>query len=488
MFGFFKRKKKVDPAAVPSGGEPAPDVAQDAPAEEAPGASDGVHMDVPLAGARVAVFGAGKSGLSAATWLVREGARVTVADESAGQLPDDLARDAALVGDNLPEVLSGSDLVILSPGVPHSHPAVAAAEAAGVPVIAEVELAARHLSAPLIGITGTNGKSTVTAMAGHILERWKERVFTGGNLGDPLCDAAMEDGWDFVVAELSSFQLEGITSLQPTIAALLNTSPDHMDRYDKVSDYYAAKFRIFENMTEGYALLNARDASTPLVLEHYLRGAAPVRFNLPDGDGGDGVGVVDGVISVTTGGNTHPIVAVSDLSLTGAQNVENVQAAAAICLLAGCPLPIVSEAAKTFRGLPHRMQVVGDVDGVTYIDDSKATNPGAVIKALEGIDAPVTLLLGGRDKGGDLFSLREHVFMKAEHVVLFGEAANRFQVVLQGHPDLSDAETLEQAVRVAKEKTQAGGVVLLSPACASFDAFSSYAERGHAFATYVESL
>ena len=448
---------------------------------------------IDLNGAKVTVFGVGASGIAATRLLSREGATVTVTDEreADAQSPDLPDGVETRFGDPASALL-GADLIVLSPGVPRRHPLVLTAEKAGVPVIGEVELAFRHLSCPVIGITGTNGKSTVTAMVGHVLSGWKPSVFTGGNLGEPLSAAAMADTkWDMAVVELSSFQLEGITSLRPQVAVVLNTSPDHMDRYDTVSDYYQAKFRIFSYMTDGYALVNATDASADMITAHYLpENVIPTRFNLPDteGPGSDGVRLTDGVITVTTGGKTHPICTVEALSIHGLQNVENSQAAAAICLLAGCPLKVIAERLPTFAGLPHRMEPVGQVNGVTWINDSKATNPGAVVKAVEGQAQPVILLLGGRDKGGDLFTMREPIFLHTRKVILFGEAADKFRIVLQGYPDLVITDTLEEAVTAAAGGAEPGDLVLLSPACASFDEFANFEARGNAFRGYVEAL
>ncbi len=447
---------------------------------------------IDLNGAKVTVFGVGASGIAATRLLAREGATVTVTDEreADAQSPDLPDGVETRFGDPASALL-GADLIVLSPGVPRRHPLVLAAEKAGVPVIGEVELAFRHLSCPVIGITGTNGKSTVTAMVGHVLSGWKPHVFTGGNLGEPLSQAAMSDTWDMAVVELSSFQLEGITSLRPQVAAVLNTSPDHMDRYDTVSDYYQAKFHIFSYMTDGYALVNATDASADMITAHYLpENVIPTRFNLPDTEGpdSDGVRLTDGVITVTTGGKTHPICTAEALSIHGLQNVENAQAAAAICLLAGCPLKVIAERLPTFAGLPHRMEPVGQVNGVTWINDSKATNPGAVVKAVEGQAQPVILLLGGRDKGGDLFTMREPIFLHTRKVILFGEAADKFRIVLQGYPDLVITDTLEEAVTAATGGAEPGDLVLLSPACASFDEFANFEARGDAFRGYVEAL
>ncbi len=490
MFGFFKKNK---PAPQGKTGDNAPKPAQPlhttpAEAEHATLSPAATDRPVRLSGAAVAVMGLGKSGISAAKLLSREGARVTVIDDRAEAatdgLPGGIATCLGAGEDAVNAALGGADLIVLSPGVPASDPRLEAARAAGVPIIAEVELAFRHLpDAPLIAITGTNGKSTVTAWVGHVLAGHKPNVFTGGNLGEPLSEAALSDTpWDYLVAELSSFQLETITGFTPTLAALLNTSPDHLDRYPRVADYYRAKFRVFENMTGGYALLSEADPSTGLVVDHYLKGAAPVLFNRTRA--GDGVALVDGVITLTTGGRSHPVCRADELAIGGAQNVENAQAVAAICLLSGCPLPTVAERLKTFTGLPHRMQVVAETGGITWINDSKATNPGAVVKALSGV-GEATVLIGGRDKGGDLFTLREHLFERAPHVIAFGEAAERFRIVLQGHPDASYVETLAEAVAVARQKTAPGGTVLLSPACASFDEFGSFGERGEAFARYV---
>jgi UDP-N-acetylmuramoylalanine--D-glutamate ligase len=479
---FERFKKKPEAAAAET---PGPTAHPAGPGPES----------VPLKGRSVAVFGLAKSGRAAARLLLREGAKVTALDEGDPAALAAAAKElgvAAHEGDPAP-CLTASDLVVLSPGVPMAHPAVVAAKAKGVPVIAEVELAWRHLSAPLIGITGTNGKSTVTAMTGHVLSGWKPRVFTGGNLGDPLSDAALSDTpWDLVVCELSSFQLEGITSLAPAVACVVNTAPDHMDRYAGESAYYNAKFRIFLYMEKGYALLNAQDPRTPIVAEHHLRGARPVLFNLaPDAPAGtDGVRAQDGAITVTTGGRTVKVMDLADLKVRGAQNVENAQAAAALCLLMGCPVPVVAERLATFTGLPHRMQSVPTSDGLTWIDDSKATNPAAVVKALEGLEGPVTLLLGGRAKGGggDLFALREPVFLKVRRAILFGEAAERFRVVLQGFPGLAVVEGLKSAVEDARAGAGAGETVLLSPACASFDEFRDYAHRGESFAAWAKGV
>jgi len=483
VFERFK-KKKPEPATPP----PAP---TEAAAPTPPTSEKSASEPLALKGRNVAVFGLSKSGRAAARLLLREGANVTAVDEG-----DPVALAAAVKGLGIAAhagdpaaCLTAADLVVLSPGVPMAHPAVAAAKAAGVPVIAEVELAWRHLSAPLIGITGTNGKSTVTAMTGHVLSGWKPRVFTGGNLGEPLSEAALaQQPWDLIVCELSSFQLEGIDSLAPSLACLVNTAPDHLDRYDGESAYYLAKFRIFLYMEQGYALLNARDPRTPIVTEHHLKGARPVRFNLPDDapDDTDGVRAKDGAITVTTGGRTVKVMDLPTLRVVGAQNVENAQAAAALCLLAGCPVPVVAERLATFTGLPHRMQTVPTDDGLIWIDDSKATNPAAVVKALEGLTGPVTLLLGGRAKGGDLFSLREPIFLKVRRAIIFGEAAEKFRIVLQGFAGLSVAEGLQDAVADARAGASPSETVLLSPACASFDEFNDYAHRGDMFARWAQ--
>ncbi|MDH5525928.1 MAG: UDP-N-acetylmuramoyl-L-alanine--D-glutamate ligase [Nitrospirota bacterium] len=494
MFGFFRKRKQGDGAPVPHAGAPtgnATDGSQSARAMEGPTPSPSPASSAPaapvvLSGRRVTVFGMGASGQAAARLAAREGALVTVADERTGDavlaaasgLPEGTTHAFGAVG----KALTEADLVVLSPGVPRAHPELQAAESAGVPVIGEVELAFQHLSAPVIGITGTNGKSTVTSMIGHILSGWKEHVFTGGNLGAPLCEAALSTtAWDFLVVELSSFQLESITTFRPAIGVLLNLAPDHLDRYPSVSAYYRAKFRLFENMS-GYALLNHADENTLAIADHYLKNARPVLFNVQD-PAMDGVRVADGRITVKSGDQITPLCPVSDLKLVGAHNLENAQAAAAACLLAGCPPRLIAAGLSSFTALPHRMEVVAQRDGVTWINDSKATNPASVVKALEGFseDQPVILLLGGRDKGGDLFTVREHVFLHARKVILFGEAAEKFRIVLQGFADLEVVDTLSDAVDAARAAATAGDTVLLSPACASFDQFTNYMARGDEF-------
>jgi UDP-N-acetylmuramoylalanine--D-glutamate ligase len=382
-------------------------------------------------------------------------------------------------------LMAAADLVAISPGIALDVPAVAGAMAAGVPVLGEIEIAARELAAPMIAITGTNGKSTTTCLVGEILQRWNRRAFVGGNLGTPLIEATRNSDWDWIVAEISSFQLEAIETFRPRYGLLLNLTEDHLDRYPDMASYVAAKLRLFENMTAAdVAILNADDALVMRCAE-----ALPCRkicFSssrvLQQGMGFDG----QDIVWRFDGGEQR--FAVSQLRLKGLHNVENAMAALIAPLLEGCPADLAWQAVCGFSGLDHRMVRVRELDGVTWYDDSKGTNVGSVVKSLAGLEAPVTLIAGGKDKGGDYAPLAQLMRDKVAHLILIGQAADRMQQAFSGLTGILRAATLEEAVQMAFDLTAPGGTVLLSPGCSSFDMFRSYAERGAVFCRAVQAL
>ena len=467
-----------------------------------------VVQSVELKGKKVAVVGLARSGVAAARLLQTLGARVTVADqkEEPGLLEALSRLDrqglTVQVGAGYVRALEEVDLVVISPGVPSRLEMLTGSRRRGIAVIGELELASWFLKVPMLAVTGTNGKSTTVMLLGLFLNRSGKRAFVGGNLGTPLSEAALatvkaeRSGgdvlplYDYVVAEVSSFQLETVERFHPWVAAVLNISTDHMDRYGSIADYLAAKARIFQNQTvEDFALLNWDDH---LVggLRHGLR-AKVLGFTQgqPPALEGQGGAFMDGDrMLVRFPDRVEEVCRTGELLLQGAHNWANAMAAATIGLLCGCPLAIVREVLRTFPGLEHAMELVRERRGVRFINDSKGTNVEATLKALESLDRPIVLIAGGRDKGGDFSKLREPIRRRVKRVILIGEAAPRITEALGGFERVTRATTLREAVESADREALGGDVVLLSPACASFDMFTDYQDRGRQFKEWVNAL
>lgn len=455
-----------------------------------------------LANRRVTVLGMARSGESAARLLQAAGARVTIADaKDEAQLADVLARLdrtklTVCVGADYGSSLQETDLVVISPGVPMRLPMLEAARGRGVPVIGELELASWFLRAPVIAITGTNGKSTTVTLIGEMLKRSGKRAFVGGNLGTPLSEAALArfrggaSQYEYIVAEVSSFQLETIGRFHPWFAAVLNITTDHMDRYDAPADYAAAKARIFENQSGGdIALLNLDDervaAMRPAVRARVIGFS---RSTLPRRGVEEGIAWDGERVTATFIGRTEAVCRREEIRLPGSHNLANAMAAAAVGLSCRCPMDTVREALRDFPGIEHALEAVRERRGVRFINDSKGTNVDAVLKALESFDEPIVLIAGGRDKGGDFERLREAVRRRVTHLILIGEAAPRLHEVLRECRHISRAPSLRAAVEEASGVAAAGSVVLLSPACASFDMFADYQDRGRQFKQLVNAL
>lgn len=439
---------------------------------------------------QVIVVGAGSTGLALCRYFQQRGAGVVLSDARRQEEISGLAELVALgigfdCGQHSQELFLQADLVVLSPGVPDTIPAVMAARQAGIPVLGEIEIAWRELTAPLIAITGTNGKSTTTSVLGEIFQQWGMRTFVGGNLGLPLIEATARNDWDWVVAELSSFQLETIERFRPRYALLLNLSEDHLDRYPDMASYIAAKARIFENLQpEDLAILNAED-SLIAALAPRIKGRQ-VWFS-SSRLLAQGMGYQGGQLVWRWQGREERFAA-SELRLRGLHNVENVMAALIPALLEGCPAELAWSAACGFAGLDHRMVAVRKLDGVWWFNDSKGTNVGSVVKSLAGLDAPVTLIAGGKDKGGDYAPLAELVRERVAYLLLIGEAAGRIAETLGALTDTRFAASLPEAVTLARQLTPSGGAVLLSPGCSSYDMFKNYSERGEIFTQAVLAL
>ena len=378
-----------------------------------------------------------------------------------------------------------SDLIVISPGVSLQLPALKAAAAANIPILGEIEIAYREFDVPLIAITGTNGKSTTTTLIGAIYSAWGKHPFVGGNLGTPLVEATERNDYDVIVAEISSFQLEAVEQFHPRYALLLNLSEDHLDRYPDMASYIAAKREIFKRMTASdVAILNAEDAHTATFTDTIT--PQKIYFSsqriLPAGMGYDGTSII---WRYQGGERRFPV---SELQIKGLHNIENVMAALIAPLCDGCPPQLAWQAVCAFRGLEHRMNLVRVLNGVAWYNDSKGTNVGSVVKSLEGLQPPVTLIAGGKDKGGDYAPLAGLIRGKVRHLILIGEASERIAAALGDLTHTVRASSLEEAVVLAHELTEAGGTVLLSPGCSSFDMFKSYAERGNVFSAAVNRL
>ena len=445
-----------------------------------------------LHGQTAVVVGLGRSGLAAIHLLAAAGCKVRANDhKGAGELGAmvETARSHGaelFLGGHPPAAFEGVDLVVLSPGVPHLD-AVRDARARGARVVSEVELASWFLASPIVGITGTNGKSTVTTLVGQMLERTGRPTFVGGNLGDALTLAVgtpAAEAAGAIVAELSSFQLEDIHTLRCQIAVLLNVTDDHLDRHGTFASYAAAKGRIFLTQSrDDHAIVPAGDA---LCLSLARAGAASVHtYGGVDGE----VRVEDGVLLDTVSGLR---VATRELGIRGLHNQSNACAAALAARLAGVSVDDIAHVLRTFGGLPHRMVLVRELDGVAYFDDSKATNVGATIAAIDGLaDHPgqLVLIAGGVDKGGSYEPVRERMDRRGRAVVLLGQAAPLLRgAFVASLVPLHDATSMDDAVRLARSLAKPGDAVLLAPACASFDMFKSYAHRGDEFARAVREL
>ncbi|RPI48037.1 MAG: UDP-N-acetylmuramoyl-L-alanine--D-glutamate ligase [Betaproteobacteria bacterium] len=445
-----------------------------------------------LRGKRILVLGLGETGLSMARWLAHRGAAVRVAD-SREHPPraDDLARELANVrtdfGAFSAESFEGADLIAISPGVPAAEPLVRRAAERGVPIVGDIELFARSRprESAVIAITGSNGKSTVTAMAGAMCEAAGWGTVMAGNIGLPVLDALSEHPRARVyVLELSSFQLETTYSLNACAAAMLNLSQDHLDRYDDLASYAAAKARIFQG--EGMQVLNRDD---PWSMDMRLSGRAVNTFGLDAPPTGEDWGIHCADAGDWLARGSDVLMPVGELGVPGRHNAANALAAMALCRAVGVPDAPMLVALRSFHGLPHRMQPVAERDGVTFYDDSKGTNVGATAAALRGLAKPCVLIAGGEGKGQDFTPLAAPVCDRARAVVLIGRDREVLRSALAATGvRLLLADTLEQAVRLAYAAAFPGDAVLLSPACASFDMFRDYRQRGEEFARLARQL
>jgi UDP-N-acetylmuramoylalanine--D-glutamate ligase len=445
-----------------------------------------------LKGKKVLVVGLGKSGLAAALFLRRRGAQVTVSDVRSAEA---LAKDIPSLLEEGINVEAGGhgfltfrrqDLIVVSPGVPLDTPELAQVRSFGLPIIGELELAARFLKGKTLAITGSNGKTTTTTLVGEMLKEAGLTTLVGGNIGVPvvaLIDESTDDTWS--VLEVSSFQLESTQEFHPAIAVILNITPDHLDRHGSFENYALAKERIFAAQTETDCLvLNAVNARAAAAAS---RSVAQVYWFSIDHPVQQGAWVEDGqiVFRAKNDAPTELILPLTSIPLKGEHNVENVLAAVCAARLAGCPVAAIRSAIEKFRAVEHRLEFVATVNGVDFYNDSKATNVDATAKAVAAFKGGIHLILGGKDKNSDYTQLSSLLRQRVRAVYTIGSAAQKIESHLRGVVPIHSCETLDKAVAAAAGAAHPGDIVLLAPACSSFDQFESYEHRGRVFKELV---
>jgi len=483
---------------------------------------------------KVTVMGLARSGVGAANLLSRLGADVTVTDiKKKTELKDFISRldkPVKLVLAEHPEhIFTTADLLVISPGVQLTIPQIIKARSQGVPVIGELELAYQIIrgfererneqrtingQVEFLAVTGTNGKSTTTALLDFIMKRGHFDTILGGNIGSALTDEMYKRiqvnesrgngtidishmSVDYVVAEVSSFQLESIHEFRPHVAAILNITPDHLDRYHSIEEYISAKARISENQkANDFLVLNRDDPATMNLYNERYKGRnnyLPNIYFFSRREAVEGVYYRDGTVyhnfpDRQRDHSPEPLIRASEIKIRGIHNLENAMAASAMALLANCPAETVRESLKGFPGLEHRLEFVRELHGVQYFNDSKGTNIGAVVKSLESFQEPIILIAGGRDKAGNFSLLRPMVKERVKALVLIGEAREKIQDVLGDLTRTVPASDLREAVNLSQRLAVRGDIVVLSPACASFDMFVDFEDRGRQFKSFVKGL
>src|SRR5947208_1925172 len=445
-----------------------------------------------LRGKRVLVVGLARTGLAAALFCAARGAKVTATDaRTENEIGEAIAplRTAGVsleLGGHRENAFLEQDLIVPSPGVPADAPLLQAARAKGVAIWSEVELADRFLKGRLIGITGSNGKTTTTSLIEHILKGAGFSTILAGNIGTPLISRVEQTSDDTItVAELSSFQLELIETFRPNISVFLNLTPDHLDRHHTLEEYGRAKARIFENQTEAdSAVLNADDpGATP-----YAPAKPQVFWFSRKQRVAEGAFVKENEVLFRREGIEEKVLKLADIPLAGAHNVENVLAAVAATRLAGAEPASVAEGVRWFAGADHRTGFVAEIGGVRFYNDSKATNADATRKALDAFPGRILIILGGKDKGSDYTALQAPLRERAILALLIGAAASKIEKQIAGSVAIEQAGTIERAVETAAHAARPGDVILLAPACASFDQFQNYEHRGRVFKELVQQL
>jgi UDP-N-acetylmuramoylalanine--D-glutamate ligase len=446
-----------------------------------------------IIGKRISILGMARSGLACAKLLRKIGAKVFVSDAQSKEfLSDQMGKLEALgidfeTGGHTSKVVQGQDFIVLSPGVPLDIPILRQAQDSGIPAFSEIEVAFWLTDSKIIGITGSNGKTTTVTLVGEMLKEDDREFRTGGNIGVPFSAVVEEVSPDgFLVLELSSFQLERIEEFRPHISSILNVTPDHLDRHPDLESYLEAKLRILENQTQGdFAVLNSDDENS---LRLAKQGKCKKLFFSTQKEVEQGAFVRQGELFSRWGGEEQKIVEASEIGIKGPHNLSNAAAACVICTILGVAPQSMQSALRRFKGVEHRLERVADMAGVSFVNDSKATNVDSVWYALQSVAAPIILIAGGRDKGGDFSRLRDLVKENAKALILVGESKERVKSALGDLVPSQYADSLEEAVGAAMGKASAGDTILLSPGCASFDMFKDYQHRGQVFKASVRDL
>ncbi len=441
---------------------------------------------------KIVVIGMGKTGVATAIFLANQGAKVVVTDEKPpgkwGAEFELIAKEKWLeIGKYNTDILTNVFMVVPSPGVPPSNNLLVAALKMKIPVISEIELAYHFLRVPIIAVTGTNGKTTTTTLLGEMLKQAGKKIFVGGNIGNPLIGYVEKSaGKDFIVAEISSFQLQWVEKFRPYVSVLLNVTSDHINYHGSFAEYLRIKSRVFAKQTENdLAILNAAD---PAQKELVGKIRAKIAQFSSASEIESGIFLKNDKIIFRMPGFDEEVYPLNLIKLPGMHNVENVMAAIIAARFCGCPQESINVCVADFHGLPHRIEFAGEKNSVKFYDDSKGTNVGSVVRALDTFDQPVILLLGGRDKDGDFETLKPLLTTKTKNVILFGEAQNRIASLIGDDVPKLKKQKLRDAIMVAYKNAKPGDIVLLSPGCASFDEFRDYKERGDYFKEIVRNL
>ncbi|BBB93263.1 MAG TPA: UDP-N-acetylmuramoyl-L-alanine--D-glutamate ligase [Methylomusa anaerophila] len=452
-------------------------------------------MDNQFRGKKVLVLGAGVSGISVARILNRLGAIVTLSDSKpAEEINKDFSALASAgislaLGAQDETLLADLNYLILSPGISIYIPLVKAAQERGIAVCSEIEVAYRLSRVPIIAITGTNGKTTTTTLVGEMLKKTERPVVVGGNIGAALSEQVLDIAENsLVVAEISSFQMEGAAYFRPHIAAILNLTPDHLDRHHTIEIYQKMKERIFsQQQAEDYTILNYDD---PIVRDMAVRVPGQAVYFSRKQRLSSGIFVQDDTIRISWQGNILDVCKIEEIKIKGAHNIENALAACGVCYFSGVKPEDMAQVLKSFPGVEHRIEPVGIINGVSYYNDSKATNPESAMKALEAFPGHIILIAGGKDKNTDLTEFMKLVKERVDYLILLGEAKDRFasEAIKNGISNIYRINTFEDSVILAHKLSEPPQVVLLSPACASYDMFNNYEERGRIFKDLVHRL
>lgn len=442
-------------------------------------------------GNKVLVIGAARSGLAGAEFLAKHGEQVVLTDMKTVEQLDNLhALGVSFIWGEQPDLsVVQPDYIVISPGVPLTIPPVQYAKAHQIPVIGELELAYRNCKAPFVAITGTNGKTTTTTLTGELLKKTGKRVFVGGNIGVPLISYVEQlQKQDVVVAEVSSFQLETTTTFCPHIGLMLNLTPDHLDRHSDMAGYLAAKAKIFANQKDSdYLILNYDDQALR-ALEKQSKGK--VIFFSQQHKLKEGAYLEQNQVMLKLHGEQVKVCDAAEIAIKGKHNLENAMGAILLAYLSGVSVDDIRDVLRSFPGVEHRLEPVRTLHDVLYVNDSKGTNPDSTIKALEAYDRPIIIILGGKNKGSDFTQLAQLVNKRVKKAIVLGQAKSVIVEALEkaGFQDYIEKDTLEECVKAAAAFAESGDLVLLSPACASWDMFTSYEERGRLFKDLVQAL